>query len=333
MESYRRFILPLLFSVIGIPLTFYVINWLSAGLLFAYGPLDLIPAVDGLSRVDASFLLTLFVPVFLLEFLILVLPTAALMLIFTRVARAATYEIGIYHTAEGFSGMKLLRRAIVPALFALSSGEVFLNLIPEGIFQAPEVDAGTARFILPWFHPLQTILGALIALAVGLAVFMPTWVLNDSGIVSQVKGKQMDSRRCPDTEGVGRWFSNLFGGFAVLAYPITMFHRYFYLAYFVYHRELTLLNILDSLLWTVGIPFLIMSFVTPLVILNEVGLGWIRPRVQAMARRLGAKEVQKESLMLEMTEQVQEHLGADPYDPTKGRTDVQRDEGGTSSQS
>jgi hypothetical protein len=195
----------------------------------------------------------------------------------------------------------------------------------------PELNETTARLVLPWFHPLRTILGALIALAIALVIFMPTWILNDSGIVSQVKEKHMSERRCPDTEGIGRWFSNLFGGFAILAYPVTMFHRYFYEAYIVIGRPLTPTSLFVSFVWTIGIPFLVMAFAIPVVLLNEAAIGWTRPLIEGLARRLGAKEVQKESLMLEMTEQVEEYLGSDPYDPTKGRTDTQQDEADSSS--
>jgi hypothetical protein len=322
MESNRRFILPLMSSLVGIPLTFYVVRWLSIGLAASWGPLDLIPLLPGLASADASELLALLLPVLLLEFLVIVIPVALLMLIFTKLARGRTYEIGIIHTGENFGTMKILRRAIVPALFALSSGEIFINLVPDAVFVAPVVDEVNARLVLPWFHPLQTILGALAGLIIALVLFAPTWTLNDSGLVSQVKREHMTGRRCPDTEGIGRWFSNLYGGFAVLAYPLTMFHRYFYQPYIVYHRQIDISNIMTSIGWTLGIPFIVMSFVIPLIVLNEFTIGWTGPRLQGFARRLGAKEVRQEALMLEMTEQVQEYLGPNPYDPTKGRTDT-----------
>jgi hypothetical protein len=333
MESNRRFVLPLLFSVVGIPLTFYVVRWLSLGLAASWGPLDLIPLLPGQAQADANELLVLLLPLLLTEFLVVVVPLALLMLVFTKIARGRTYEIGIFSTGESFGTMKMLRRAIVPALFALSSGEIFVNLVPDAVFVAPAVDEVSARTVLPWFNPLQTILGALIGLVVALILFAPTWMLNDSGLVSQVKQEHMTGRRCPDTEGIGRWFSNLYGGFAVLAYPLTMFLRYFYQPYFVHNRELSITNVLNSIGWTLGIPFIVMSFVIPLIILNEYTITWTRPRLQRSARNLGARDVRQEALMLEMTEQVQEYLGPNPYDPAKGRTDTRPGEDEPSYQS
>ncbi|RLI56641.1 MAG: hypothetical protein DRO87_07570 [Candidatus Thorarchaeota archaeon] len=322
MEDTKRFILPAMHALLGIVATFMLVNWLTIGLAEARPAYDLIPGVAGTTVGDVSFLLAVFIPIYFVEYAVLTIPIAIFMVGFTKVFRMTTYELGIFPTAKSFDSMKMMRRAIVPALFALSSGETFLNLVPNVLFRVPSIDESTAAYILPWFHPLQTLLGTLIALGVALIIFVPTWILNDSGIVSQVKESHMHSRRCPDTEGIGRWFSNLFGGFAIFTYPIAMFHRYFYLEYFVWNIPPTLDNILISLLWTVGIPLLVMSFVMPFVIINEFVLPKIRPRIQKLARRLGARNVQEERLVLEMTELVHEHLGDEPYDPTKGRTDT-----------
>jgi hypothetical protein len=62
-----------------------------------------------------------------------------------------------------------------------------------------------------------------------------------------------------------------------------------------------------SLFWIVGIPFLVMSFVMPFVILNEFGLSWTIPKIQGFARKLGAKDVKPKSLMLEMLD-IQDQL-------------------------
>jgi hypothetical protein len=216
----------------------------------------------------------------------------------------------------------MIRRSIIPALFALSSAEVFVNLLPNWVFGVPEISPADADYFLRLFSPLQTILGALLGLVISLVVFAPTWLLNDSGIVDQVKPSLMTTRRCPDTEGIGRWFSNLFGGFAIMAYPITMVHRIFYNLYVVHGVPLSINNLMISFFWIIGIPLLIMTFVMPFIILNELGLKWMAPRLQNFARKLGAKEVQPKSLMLEMLE-VQDHLN-DQNDDQEIDSDLSR---------
>jgi len=75
----------------------------------------------------------------------------------------------------------------------------------------------------------------------------------------------------------------------------------------VHDAPLTILNLMNSIFWTVGIPFLVVSFVLPFIILNELGLSRVRPMIHNFARRSGAKEVQPKSLMLEMLD-VQDQL-------------------------
>ena len=307
MENNKRLLIPVIFSIIGIVLTFLITQELAMRIDVDRPNYDLVRFVAGTVQTEVRFLLYIFLPIYFVFFLILTIPIALLVIVFNKVSRAATYELGIFSTGEGFSTIRLIRRAIVPSLFALSFSEIFLNLIPDWIFYSPSIGGTTADSFLPLYDPLQTILGALIAMIAGVIIFAPTWMLNDSGVVTQVKSSHMNTRRCPDTEGIGRWFSNLFGGFAILAYPITAFYRFFYVRYVLHSAELALPGLMTSLFWIVGIPLLVMSFVIPFIILNEFGLNWTIPRIQAFARKLGAKDVKPKSLMLEMLE-VQDHL-------------------------
>lgn len=297
MESNRRFVIPSVFSLLGIVATLAVSQILSADIAEIRPNYDFVPVVDGSIQSDVQTVLYILFPLQYLAFLSLTIPLALLMIVFIRFSRSITYELGIFSTAQGFNATKMIRRSIVPALFALSTGEIFMNLLPDWIFNLPPETGGV---FLRLFNPLQAILGALIALFVAIVVFAPTWILNDSGIITQVKQNQMLTRRCPDTEGVGRWYSSLFGGFAILAYPITMIHRFFYLPFFVYNQTFDTLQIITSTFWIFGIPMLVMAFTMPFIILNELSIGWITPKIRGFARHLGAKDVQSKSLMLEM---------------------------------
>lgn len=307
MENNKRLLIPVIFSIVGVVLTFLITQELARSIAANRPDSDLVRFVAGTVQTDVLFLLYIFLPIYFVVFLILTIPIALLVIVFNKVSRAATYELGIFSTGVGFSTIRLIRRAIVPSLFALSFSEIFLNLIPDWIFYSPSIEGPTADIFLPLYDPLQTIIGALIAMVVGVIIFAPTWMLNDSGVVTQVKSSHMTTRRCPDTEGIGRWFSNLFGGFAILAYPITVFYRFFYIRYVLHSAQLTLQGLMTSMFWIVGIPFLVMSFVIPFIILNEFGLSWTVPKIQGFARKLGAKDVKPKSLMLEMLE-VQDQL-------------------------
>ncbi|MHA1137457.1 MAG: hypothetical protein ACTSSE_13310 [Candidatus Thorarchaeota archaeon] len=323
MESKNRFFIPIIFSIVGILATFLVSQNLSLNIADAVpSSTDFVRAIEGPIQADVRTLLFVFLPVYLVVFALLTIPIALVMILFNKISRTATYDLGIFSTGEGFGTIKLLRRALVPSLFALSSAEIFLNLIPDWVFSIPEIGTVPVDVFRGLYDPLQTLLGALLALVVGIAVFAPTWILNDSGIVTQVKPNHMATRRCPDTEGIGRWFSNLIGGFAILAYPITVFYRYFYVRYIVLGIDPTFQSLIPSLFWIVGIPFLVMSFVLPFVILNEFGLSFTVPRIQTFARKLGAKDVKPKSLMLEMLE-IQDHLN-DHTDDSEIDSDASR---------
>ncbi len=272
--------------------TFWMTQFLASEILVFRPAYDLVAAVDGTLNFDINFLLMLLIPIFFLEFLILALPFAFFMLLGVKIFRVTTYTIDVMKIGHGFDWLRMMKRAVVPALFALSLGELVISLLQGVIFWIPTMTEGEARNIIPTLHPLLTMFGALIALAVSIALFAPTWILNDSGIVTHVKPKHLELRRCPDTEGVGRWYSNLIGGFGILAFPIAMFNRYFFQKFIVFGVNLNFWNVLISLGWTVGLPFMVIAFILPIVILNEFTIKWTGRTMQRIAKRVGATDVQ-----------------------------------------
>jgi hypothetical protein len=143
-------------------------------------------------------------------------------------------------------------------------------------------------------------MGALLMMPIALALFMPTWILNDAGIVSHLKKGQLEVRQCPDTEGVGKWFSSMLGGYSILAFPITMFIDHFFNPYIIqgyapYIPDIPIFNepIFTSFLWTAGIPLLVMSFMIPVVMLNEVAQRRAGNIIKRIAKPLGADEVHR----------------------------------------
>ena len=152
--------------------------------------------------------------------------------------------------------------------------------------------AGFENEIRLFITPLFAIVSAALALPVALAFFMPTWLLNDSGIVLNLKKGHLKVRRCPDTEGVGRWYSNFLGGFSVIALPLSSIVHFFIQPYLIEGGVLSPVNAITSIFWIIGLPILMMAFVVPIVLLNELMLGFTTPRIQSIARHLGAKDVQ-----------------------------------------
>jgi hypothetical protein len=291
-DGYKRFGAPIIFSAIGMIVAFWITQQLTSEIITVRPAYDLVAAVDGSLGFDVNFILMILIPIFILEFLIFTLPFAFFMLLIAKMFRMATYNIDVMPIGHGFDWLRIMKRAVIPALFALSLGELVISLLNGVIFWIPPMTDSEVRALAPTLHPLLTMFGALIALVISIPLFAPTWLLNDSGIVAHVKPRYLELRRCPDTEGVGRWYSNLIGGFGILGFPIAMFHRYFYQKFIITDIPLTFGNVMISLGWTVGLPFIVMAFILPIIIMNEFTIKWTANVMQRIARTMGATDVQ-----------------------------------------
>jgi hypothetical protein len=73
-----------------------------------------------------------------------------------------------------------------------------------------------------------------------------------------------------------------------------MFIAHFYVPYLEEGavQEINALNIISSFLWTLGIPLLVMAFIMPVVILNEVQQDRVISRIHSVAKKMRALEVE-----------------------------------------
>ncbi len=281
-----RFIFPFLFSAGGIAAALYIIYRVTT----IVPSFEFFPFIEGSLFTDIIVILGIAIPVILIEYFIIALPLAALFLLGSRMIKSATYNFSIMDIGQDFGGYRMLRRSVAPALFSISSAGLIVGLI-EGII----IDA------LPLLPPEQrylislsaTLMGALIIMPIALALFIPTWVLNDAGIVTYLKEGQLNVRQCPDTEGVGRWYSSMLGGYSLFAFPIAMVSAHFVKPFIIEGITPNPQLLLISSLWTIGIPLLVMAFIMPVVFLNEAAQKRSVGFIQRFARGLAAKEVEK----------------------------------------
>ena len=277
-----RFILPTIFAVGGIALAIYAIYRVTIGQI----SIDFIPFIQGALYADIIFVLSAAIPIIALEYFIIAIPFAVIFLIGNSFIKAAAYETNIMKIGESFGGIRMIRRAAAPALFSVSTAGVLRGFF-EGLLVA---EPGTPDYL---FGLSSTLMASLVIMPIALALFMPTWILNDSGIVNHLRKGQMEVRQCPHTEGVGRFYSSMLGGYSILAFPIAMFKQHFYQPFVVDHIPLQLDAILITLLWTIGIPLLIMAFIVPAVLLNEGARSKAGRFVQGYLKRVGAEVVEK----------------------------------------
>jgi hypothetical protein len=286
--EFRRFIIPSIFCIAGIGFTLYIMNWLVVGILRQVAIYDLIHWIPGRVPEDVIILQLAVILITIIEFLILAIPLSYLFLIVNKIVRVSSYSQSIMKTGDNFGWLQILRRAVVPALLSVASGELAYNLLAGILFPDPPQNA--IRNIGQPYFAFSALIGSLILLPVALLFFIPTWILNDSGIISHLKPEQLNLRKCRDTIGVGSWFSNFLGGFSIIAIPISSFMQHFYKPYVEFEVALNTPNILVSFTWTIGLPLMAMAFLIPVIFLNELLTKWTRGYIQSFAKRLGAEE-------------------------------------------
>ncbi|TFG27619.1 hypothetical protein EU528_12500 [Candidatus Thorarchaeota archaeon] len=250
---------------------------------------------------DITLIMAIALPILFLEYVIFAVPIAVIILIITKIVKSTRYEMNIMNIGREFGGTQIVRRAAAPALFSVASAQLFSGVIRNILFP---IDYIPPQDLVPLFNASLSLMGALLFTPIALLLFMPTWVLNDAGVVTHLKSDNLVSRQCPDTQGVGRWIANMLGGYALLAFPITMFVSQFYeplilpmmtgtqifeFTDIIYHGTI-------ALLWTIGLPFFVMAYILPVAMFNEGMQARSTVRILKLAQRLGAKMVRKEKI-------------------------------------
>lgn len=275
-----RFFFPVLFAIVGIAVAILAIYQVT----FNQASVDLFPFIEGTLYTDIIIVLGAAIPIIALEYFIIAIPLAIVFLIGNSFIKAAAYETNIMKIGASFGGIRMIRRAAAPALFSASTAGIVSGLFQNLLVVQP----ATSGFL---YRLSGTLMASLIIMPVALALFMPTWILNDAGIVNHLRQGQLEVRQCPHTEGVGRWYSGMLGGYSILAFPIAMFSIHFLQPFIATSNFPQIDEIIISLAWIVGIPLLIMAFIVPVVLLNEVARTKSGGFVKGFVRRMGADVV------------------------------------------
>ncbi|UCH04391.1 MAG: hypothetical protein JSW05_12615 [Candidatus Thorarchaeota archaeon] len=294
VSSKVRYALPVLFFVVGVWAAIQII----VDVTVAAEASDILSVWAGSAYEDILFVIAVGIPILLVEYMGLSVPLAIVFLVVARNYKRASYEMNIMNIGSEFGGARMIRRAVAPALFSVSTSEFLKGWVRGNVFTLTDLPSELQTLYGPinmqvMYEISLTLIASLLLLVVVLPLFSATWVLNDAGVVTHLKEDKMRIRQCPDMQGVGRWVGNTLGGYALIAFPVAMFLTQFYQPYLVDLRPITPTNLLISFLWILGLPLLVMAFIIPIIVLNELSQKRIRKRITSYAVRLGATVVLK----------------------------------------
>lgn len=300
VEGKGRFIPAFVFIIAGIAAAVYAVIRITGIIGGPLASTDLVRQINGGFAVDTITVMAIALPIYFVEFILLSVPIAAIMMLMNRLYRTKSYTQSVIPVGNRFGASRIIRRALVPALFALSFSEIMIQIFPDTILAVPVYPAEVAYTgVVRLTEPLIWLLGALIAVAVAVPLYSPTWILNDSGIVTHLKKNELEMRRCPDTEGVGKWFGQYLTGFAILSYPVAIASKFIIvLPRLILERGGTIGwdYIFESLVWIAGLPLIVMAFILPVIIANELALPKTSSIIQRVARGFGAGDLRLEDV-------------------------------------
>jgi hypothetical protein len=108
-----RFLFPLIFSIAGISSTIAAIHWITKDFPF----LSFFSFIPGTLYTD------------ILVVIAAAIPMAALYLLGHKIIKAAAFDTDIMHLGPNFGGIRMLRRAALPALFSVSTAGLARSLL------------------------------------------------------------------------------------------------------------------------------------------------------------------------------------------------------------
>jgi hypothetical protein len=290
-QSRKRFGLPVFLMGMGIFLSLYVIESFTRTLPTNF---DFIPmaAEEGTAFTDVAFVLFISMPILAFEYYVLAVPIATLYLFLNKSIKSKSYDTNIMNIGKEFNGLRMVKRAGVPAVFSLTFANVTSWLIQTYVFFDVPKPTGFEGVM---FEVSITLMASLIIMAGAMLIFVPTWILNDAGIVSHLRTGELKARQCPDTKGVGRWFSDKLGGFAVVTYPLSMWNSTIMplLQDMITTGIFNYYDILYTLGFMVILPLFVMAFIMPIVLLHERKQSDMTKRIHVVAKKYGAVELKK----------------------------------------
>ena len=135
-------------------------------------------------------------------------------------------EYGILDKGTKLKTANLFYRVLIVSFFAFGTSGIFVRAFSPFIFRAKEIVGDITSLTISE----GVFFGAFFFTALSLILFVPSWLLEDSGLISYRLFKKQ--RKTPVIEGVHKWYSNIlevYTGFSVIiGYFLLIFDTFSY---------------------------------------------------------------------------------------------------------
>ncbi|MHA1683256.1 MAG: hypothetical protein ACTSUE_20120 [Promethearchaeota archaeon] len=134
-------------------------------------------------------------------------------------------EYGVVTYQHDIKGTQIFKRALLVCLFSFSISTIIVEFTSFEIFRIPDVPEPWDDLILLMFKSEAIFLGTFLLVPLGLFVFVPMWILEDSGIVMYKTSS--NQRKSPLIQGIHSLYLNIFKSYVGFSVIITLWNQSF----------------------------------------------------------------------------------------------------------
>ncbi len=148
--------------------------------------------------------------------LLFTVPLARLFYHFHKIIKGKRYEYYIIEDlGEDINLLTIFVRGLTISLLSFSLAMAFISFVPYEIIQPGQLS------VVETMYPYVSML-ALFMVPFIILVFLPIWLLKDSGIICSFSKINKEKRDTPDIESVSRFFSKTVNGYTGIGTILTM---------------------------------------------------------------------------------------------------------------
>jgi hypothetical protein len=243
---------------------------------------DFVVVLPGMIYTDVIFLYLFPVIGFTLFYLLCPVVIFVLLAIHKLVKRGARY--GIDQIGKKMKGLDLFNRTLLVNFFSFSIASLLVQLGYGDLFRGGMVEPDKPIYA---FHQAEaTFLGTFLFTSIGMLLFIPLWLMEDSGLV--MYRVYPGFRKTPDIEGTHGMYLNILKGYSGISTLLS-------LAIYTYNTIVLIDDWRNPAVLTpailIGLPFIITGLFSIPLVLYEKLLPKMTSKLVPVLEKLGFKPI------------------------------------------